>query len=180
MILQGLLIVLVILICANIGLAAWNKVSPPCATDLNSYFDGVNHINRNNVKFLSTMNSNDLKKHKLEQADTTSDVPAIKNGYMAHKNLAHYIKQKPEVAVEEPVKPNNKVLDPHVANMIDSLFMSNDESQHETNKMGRKLEAEFETRMEGIKARTGASCTGAKVFSAIARDNTEREEYCNI
>lgn len=178
MILQGLLIVLVILICANIGLAAWNKVSPPCATDLNSYFDGVKQINHNNVKYLSTMQhekNNINTAHSMGPKDNT-----VKNGYMVHKNVSHYVKQTPDVIVEEPVKPINKVLDPHVANMINSLFTSNDENIRETNKISRKLEAEFETRMEGIKARTGASCTGAKVFSAIARDNTEREEYGNI
>ena len=179
MILQGLIIVLVILICANIGLAAWNKVLPPCATDINSYYDGVNQINHNNVKFLSTMQQKEKSNEKISQIVDVKDT-TLKNGYMSHKNITHYVKQTPEIAIVETTKPNNKVLDPHVANMINSLFTSNDENMRETNKISRKLEAEFETRMEGIKARTGASCTGAKVFSAIARDNTEREEYCNI
>ncbi len=166
MILQGLLIVLVILICANIGLSVWYKVSP---TKTETYFDGVHKINKNTTKFLSNI------PNKSRENVQQHNQPENKNGYISNKkNL------EPEQPKIDQKKSN--VVDPHIATMIDSLFNNSDEKNMSTTKTSHKLEAEFETRMEGIRSRPGSSCSnsGAKLFSTLARDNTEREEYCDI
>jgi hypothetical protein len=166
MILQGLLIVLVILICANIGLAVWNKLEPPCATDTKEYFSKSREITHDATKFLTTM-----------QSPLPNQIQNVmpRNGYIS-KTFDMRV-NKPE----EPIIRSNK-LDPHVATMIDGIFMSTDESSRQVNKDMRRGVAEFDTKMEGLRTRMQASSAGVtnKVSSVIARTKTEREEYKNI
>ncbi len=152
MILQGLMIVLVILICANFGVAVWNRLETPCVNNSEEYFDGAKNVSKSATKHLSTM--------QFEPRTKISEPVDDKNGYI--------IKQ-PHIAPTSP----------HVAEMIDELFTSPIENTRESIKDKHRSIAEFDVKMEGVKTRPSVSSagTGDKVFSTIARNNTEREEY---
>ena len=152
MILQGLLIVLVILICANIGVAVWNRLDTPCVNDYEEYFEGAKNVSKSATKHLSTM--------QFEPRVKPSEPVDNKNGYIV----------KPH-----HVAPTN----PHVAEMINELFTSPTENTRESINDKHRSVAEFDVKMEGVKTRPSVSSAGAgdKVFSTIARNNTEREEY---
>ena len=180
MILQGLLIVLVLLICANIGLAMWNKIDPPCSDNAKEYFKNSSSIGDDAIKTLADM-PNKMNKAVNDAMGNANSASGRANSIegMGYVMSNHTSKQKePHMQNEKKEHSTNK-LDSHIATMIDELFTSpNDDVNVVANDKHRSV-AEFEVKMEGVKSRNSFSSagTGDKVFSTISRKNTEREGY---